>query len=347
MSEAVSQTRATQDLDAGRRPHWQRWLEQLGPLLALVVVTFGFAAADQLWGQGRFIEFRNVRVILVFAAPVAVAALGMTLIIITGGIDLSAGTGSMLCATVLAWALNADYPISAALALAIGTGAVCGLLNGLFIGVLRIAPFIVTLGSMTIFLGAAKHLANSSTVFVDRERVPDWLSKFTSTAPPHWIGWLPNIPSGVWFALATAVIVAIILQLTVFGRHVQAVGSNEATARLCGVNVFATKVWVYALGGILFGIAGIYSFSLLSMANPTEGIGKELKFIAAVVIGGGSLSGGRGSVLGTLAGATIMGVISSGCDQLGIRNATQDIMIGAIIIAAVTLDQLRNRRSER
>lgn len=327
------------------RSLWRRWLERLGPLLALVVVTLGFAIADQVWGQGRFVEFRNVRVVLVFAAPVAVAALGMTLIVMTGGIDLSAGTASMLCATVLACALNANFSIVPALILAVGTGAACGLLNGLFIGVLRIAPFIVTLGSMTIFVGIAKHLAGSSTVFVDTARIPQWLSKFTSTAPPHWLGWFPNIPSGVWFAMLSAIIVAVVLHLTVFGRHVQAVGSNEATARLCGVNVFATKVWVYALGGILFGIAGVYSFSLLRMANPTEGIGKELKFIAAVVIGGGSLSGGRGSVLGTLAGAAIMGVISSGCDQLGVKNATQDIIIGVIIIAAVTLDQLRSRRA--
>ena len=325
---------------------WQIWMERLGPLLALVVVIAGFAVADRVWGQGRFIEIRNARVILVFTAPVAVAALGMTLVIMTGGIDLSAGTASMLCATVLACTLNADCPVFVSVLAAVGTGAACGLCNGLFIGVLRIPPFIVTLGSMTIFLGIAKHLANSSTVFVDRQRIPEWLSKFTSTAPPHWYGWLPNIPSGVWFALTISVVVAIILSLTVFGRHVLAVGSNEATARLCGVNVFATKLYVYALAGVLFGIAGLYSFSLLRMANPSEGIGKELKFIAAVVIGGGSLSGGRGSVLGTLAGATIMGVISSGCDQLGVANATQDIMIGVIIIAAVSIDQFRNRRQE-
>ncbi len=325
---------------------WRIWMERLGPLLALVIVIAGFAIADQVWGQGRFIEIRNARVILVFTAPVAVAALGMTLVIMTGGIDLSAGTASMLCATVLACTLNADCPVFVSVLAAVGTGAACGLCNGMFIGVLRIPPFIVTLGSMTIFLGIAKHLAKSSTVFVDRQRIPEWLSKFTSTAPPHWSGWLPNISSGVWFALTISVVVAIILSLTVFGRHVLAVGSNEATARLCGVNVFATKLYVYALAGVLFGIAGLYSFSLLRMANPSEGIGKELKFIAAVVIGGGSLSGGRGSVLGTLAGATIMGVISSGCDQLGVANATQDIMIGVIIIAAVSIDQFRNRRQE-
>jgi len=336
----------TQDETIGSHAHLRTWLQRLGPLLALVLVTIGFAVADQVWGQGRFIEIRNARVILVFTAPVAVAALGMTLIIMTGGIDLSAGTASMLCATVLACTLNADFPVTVAVLAAVGTGAMCGGINGLFIGVLRIPPFIVTLGSMTIFLGIAKHLANSSTVFVDRQRIPEWLSKFTSTTPPHWLGWFPIIPTGVCVALAISVVVAIILSLTVFGRHVLAVGSNEATARLCGVNVFQTKLIVYALAGVLFGIAGLYSFSLLRMANPGEGIGKELKFIAAVVIGGGSLSGGRGSVLGTLAGATIMGVISSGCDQLGVANATQDIMIGVIIIAAVSIDQFRSRKQE-
>ena len=226
---------ATTDARPGPIPQgakWKIWLERLGPLLALVIVTLGFAVADQIWGRGKFIEIRNLRVVLASTAPVAVAALGMTLIIITGGIDLSAGTSSVLCATVLALALNNDVSVGLAIALAIGTGACCGAFNGLLIGTLRIAPFIVTLGSMTIFLGIGKHLANSTTIFVAPERVPEWLSKFVSTAPPHWYGWMPNIPPGVWVALLIAVGVAIILWLTVFGRHLKAVGSNEATARL-------------------------------------------------------------------------------------------------------------------
>lgn len=328
------------------RALWWQWLQALGPLLALILVTLGFAIADQIWGQGRFSEMRNFRVVLVQAAPVAVAALGMTLIIISGGIDLSAGTASMLCATVLAWLLSEEYSVYQAVGLSLATGAACGLINGLLIGLLRIPPFIVTLGTMTIFLGIAKRLAGGSTVFVDRRLMPEWLSNLSSTMPPDWQNGLPRIAGGVWLAIGIAVLVTIVLRYSVFGRHLFAIGSNESTARLCGINILQTKVLVYVLGGLLIGIAGVYSFSLVKMANPVEGIGRELKFIAAVVIGGGSLSGGRGSVLGTLAGAAIMGVIASGCAQLEIQNSTQDIMIGVIIIAAVTLDQFRTRQQD-
>lgn len=321
-------------------------LQSLGPLLALILVTIGFAVADQIWGQGRFSEIRNLRVILVEAAPVAVAALGMTLVIIAGGIDLSAGTASILCATVLACVLGAEYPWAIAIVAALATGAACGLSNGLLIGLLKIPPFIVTLGTMTIFLGIGKQLAGGSTVFVSRSLIPPWLADLSSTMPPDWSGFVPRIAMGVWLALGIAILVTILLRYSVFGRHLFAIGSNESTARLCGINILGTKVLVYMISGLLIAVAGIYSFSLVKMANPVEGIGRELKFIAAVVIGGGSLSGGRGSVLGTLAGAAIMGVIASGCSQLEISNSTQDIMIGTIIIAAVTLDQYRVRRQE-
>lgn len=340
---------AVKTADSGLRSSGQL-LQTLGPLLALVIVALGFTVADRIYGQGKFSEMRNIRVVLTVSAPVAVAACGMTLVIIAGGIDLSAGTAAMLCATVLACALRSEYPVALAVAMALLTGAGCGLINGLLIGTLKIPPFIVTLGTMTIFLGLGKRLAHdwagATTVTVNREMIPAWLLNLTSTMPPDWNRWLPNIAAGVWLALAIAAMVAALLRYTVFGRHLYALGSSEATARLCGVNILATKVWVYVVAGLLLGVAGIYSFSLVKSATPIEGIGKELKYIAAVVIGGASLSGGRGSVLGTLAGAAIMGVITSGCDQLGIENSTQDMIIGVIIIAAVTLDRFRQRRQE-
>lgn len=341
MSDAGSQRKTA--------PYW-RILETLGPLLALLLTTVGFAIADQIWGGGHFVEVRNLRVVLVQAAPVAVAGLGMTLIIIAGGIDLSAGTASVLCATVLATALAANFSVPVALFFALACSAACGLSNGLLIALLRIPPFIVTLGTMTIFLGIAKQLAGGSTVFVDRELIPPWLYNLTSTKSPDMFMGMPRLAIGVWLAFALALAVAILLRYTVFGRHLFAIGSSEPTARLCGVGILQTKLLVYVIGGILIGISGIYSFSLVKVANPVEGVGRELKFIAAVVIGGGSLSGGRGSVIGTLAGAIIMGVIFSGCSQLEIENSIVDIMIGTIIIAAVTLDQLRvqwNARSKR
>ncbi len=340
---------------------WRAWLERLGPFLALIIITIGFAAADQVWGRGKLLEIPNIRFMLVTAAPLAVAALGMMLVIMTGGIDLSAGTLSAMCATVLALAIKQDFSVPMAIFFAIMVGMLSGALNGLIIGVLKIPPFIVTLGTMTVFLGVGKLLSNSTTIFVDAMMLPQWLQNFVSIKKPHWMSippampapdlappaegntWIPNIQMGVWVALGISIVVAVILSRTVFGRHIKAVGSNEATARLCGVNVFATKLAVYALAGALFGVAGLYSFALMSMANPTEGTGKELKFIAAVVIGGGSLSGGRGSVSGTLAGAAITVVLVSGCSQLGASNAMQDIITGVIIIIAVVIDQLRNR----
>lgn len=324
---------------------YRAWLERLGPFLALLIITVGFALADQVWGRGKLLEIRNVRFMLVTAAPLAVAALGMMLVIMTGGIDLSAGTLSAMCATVLAFAIKQEASVPMAVFLVVAVGMLGGALNGLIIGVLRIPPFIVTLGTMTVFLGIGKLLSNSTTIFIDAQLLPQWLQSFVSLLPPpRGSSWLASVQMGVWVALGISIIVAVLLSRTVFGRHIKAVGSNEATARLCGVNVFATKLAVYALAGALFGVAGLYSFALMSMANPTEGTGKELKFIAAVVIGGGSLAGGRGSVSGTLAGAAITVVLVSGCSQLGASNAMQDIITGVIIIAAVVIDQLRHRR---
>jgi ribose/xylose/arabinose/galactoside ABC-type transport system permease subunit len=144
--------------------------------------------------------------------------------------------------------------------------------------------------------------------------------------------------------LGLALGTAAVLRYSVFGRHAFAVGSNESTARLCGINVPLTRIAVYSIAGLFVGVAGLYQFSRLTVGDPTSGTGKELPIIAAVVIGGGSLSGGRGSILGTLTGALIMQVISSGCTSLRLPNPIQEIIIGTIIIVAVTVDQFRQRR---
>lgn len=332
----------------------------LGPLIGLAAVILLFAIADFAQdGVNTFLTLRNFRTMAVQTSPIAVAALGMTLIIIAGGVDLSAGTAMALAATVLAYVLResdvqsigraeGSLMIAAAVLAGIGTGCACGLLNGLLISFLRVAPFIVTLGTMTFYLGIAKIVANETTVRPLPQQVPEWLPAMVSPSrpDPEWLipRVLPNLPLGVWLLIGLSGLLAIVLRYTVFGRHVFALGSSEATARLCGINVTATKIAVYTLAGLFVGLAGVYQFGRLSQGSPTSGTGLELEIIAAVVIGGGSLSGGRGTVLGTLAGAAIMGVIGSGVTLLGLENPVQNIINGVIIVAAVTLDQFRQRR---
>jgi ribose/xylose/arabinose/galactoside ABC-type transport system permease subunit len=322
---------------------WSLLAGQFGPLLALLLVFIFFALADTAQdGGGRFTSLRNLQTMLVSSAPVVIGALGMTVVIIAGGIDLSVGTAIALCATVLAWVLKQGGPIELALLCCMLTGCAAGFVNGIMISALGVAPFIVTLGTMTAYLGIAKLVADETTVRPPLESVPDWLGGLAMPAPePAWL----LVAPGVWIMLALAAALSFVLRYTIFGRHVFALGSNEQTARLCGLNVPALKVAVYTLGGMFIALAGIYQFAKLKVGNPTSGLGLELRVIAAVVIGGASLSGGRGTVLGTLTGALLMQTIASGCTQLGLSNPVQDIILGIIIIAAVTVDQFRQRRA--
>jgi ribose transport system permease protein len=237
---------------------------------------------------------------------------------------------------------NAQATAPLALAMALAAGMTAGLLNGLLISSLRVIPFIVTLGTMTIYLGLGNLLAGSIPIRPSTQyQVPDALTEIIKNTPD---AFYLGFPYGVWLALLLALLLAVVLRWSVFGRYVFALGSNEATARLCGVNVAAYKVAVYTLAGLFVGVAGVYQFSRLQAGDPQSGLGMELRIIAAVVIGGGSLSGGRGTVLGTLTGAAIMAVIASGCTQLEVPNPVQNIILGAIIVAAVTVDQFRQRR---
>jgi ribose transport system permease protein len=324
----------------------------LGPLVALLAVIFVFAAADWLRNgdQASFWSMRSLRTAAVQTSTIAVAALGMTVIIIAGGIDLSVGTALSLAATVLAFGLDQGWGTGASIAACLATGCLAGAINGLLTGLLRVVPFIITLGTMTAYLGLGNMLAKETTVRPPPSAVPAWLPSLVTPLPkPRWLfePLVPNFGWGVWLALGLAIVLAALLHLTVFGRHVFAIGSNPLAARLCGINVGRTKVLVYALAGLFTGIAGMYQFARLTSGTPPSGRGLELKIIAAVVIGGGSLSGGRGSVIGTLTGAAIMQVIASGSTALDLHNPTQDIILGAIIVAAVTLDQWRGRRLER
>ncbi len=326
---------------------------QLGPLLALLVIILLFTIADSLWSTGSFFSISNLRATTNSAALIAVPALGMTLIIIAAGIDLSAGTALTLCGTVLALQLRdanlttTDPAFASmmcwALVITAMTGCGCGLVNGTLITATRVVPFIVTLGTMTIFLGIAQTLANESTVKPLAENIPEWLNLcYTgSQAKNYLIPWL-KVPTSVLIAIVLGLGVGLIMRYTVFGRNVFAIGSSESTARLCGINVPMTIVAVYTLAGFFVAVGGLLYFSNVKLGNPGDGIGKELEIIAAVVLGGGSLSGGRGSIFGTMVGALIITTIRSGCSLLLIPNTYTLIIIGCIIIIAVIVDQLRH-----
>lgn len=339
------------------KPTIQRWLptrqtEQLvsvlGPLVVLGLVSAVFAIADALQGfEGNFWSISSFRLIMVQTAVVAVAALGMTMIIISGGIDLSSGTALALSGVILGLGLEAQYDFKVAAIFCILCGTFCGAINGTLISLMRLPPFIITLGSMTIFLGIAKMIAtDGGTVKPPAGSIPNWIADMVTLFPnPTWIAYplLPNLAWGIWCVLGLAFIVAAILHRTVFGRHIFAIGSNESTARLCGVPIARTKIAIYTLAGFLVGIGGVFQFARLSQGDATSGVGLELRIIAAVVIGGASLNGGRGSVIGTLCGAAIMSVIKQGCSALGLANQLEDILLGTIIIVAVAVDQWRVR----
>jgi len=306
----------------------------------LATISGGFAIADHYQPQGDvFLTFANLQNLATQTAPVLVAGLGMTLIIIAGGIDLSVGSMVALAAMALGLALERGWSPAASVAASLATGFIAGLFNGLLVSRLKIVPFVVTLGTMTIYLGLAKLSNNSAPVRPDQELIPEWLKKFdTPQPPPGW--WM--FPPGVWLAILLALVAAALLRFTIWGRYAYAIGSNERAAYLSGINVVRVKTLIYAVAGICFGLTGVYQFSRLSgQGSPTEGQGMELRVIAAVVVGGASLSGGRGTIWGTICGAATMAVVKTGCDLLEISNPIQDVTIGVIVIAAVAMDRLR------
>jgi ribose/xylose/arabinose/galactoside ABC-type transport system permease subunit len=313
----------------------------LGPFVGLLLITALFAVLTR--DSGAFLSVLNWRTILVQTVVVGTAALGMTAIIVSGGIDLSVGSCVALVTVVMAVLVrDLHWPLLLALFAGVIAGGLCGLANGALITGLRVVPFIITLGSLKIFRGLAKWLSGNTAAYIPDNAKPWWFDRILAAEPtPEWI----LLPPGVWMLLALSLFVALGLRYSLLGRYIYAVGSNEAAARLCGVNVPGVKLAVYGLGGLATGLAGVMQFAYTyATGDPTAVDGLELEVIAAVVIGGGSLAGGEGAVLGTLIGCLIMSVLKNGCVLAGISNASQDVIIGAIIIAAVALDRFRRSR---
>ena len=312
----------------------RRVLAQAGPFLGLLAIIALFAIPAET--REFFLTYHNFKIVLTQTVIVAIGALGMTLIIVGGGIDLSAGSSIAFTSVVGALLIQKGWspvPVCGAVILA---GGLIGLLNGAAIAALRLVPFIITLGTLGVARGAAKWLADNQTVNYDASPINGWMT----TADPFGYA----LPAGVWVAAALAVATAVVLRNTVFGRQVFALGSNEATARLCGIPTTRLKVMVYALAGCYFGAAGLFQLSRLRQGDPTVAVGLELDIIASVIIGGASLNGGVGTVLGSMIGALIMAVLRNGSQQMGWPTYFQEIIIGLVIIAAVFVDHLRQGR---
>jgi ribose/xylose/arabinose/galactoside ABC-type transport system permease subunit len=362
---------------------WLQLISRFGPLFGLILVWLFFA----VYTGSRFVSWDNHKLMLLQTAVVGTAAVGATLVIISGGIDLSVGSLIACIVMIIAALLQAGLnPLTAAIAgtvlaclLGIATGSMivghvgriaalalaaipttllwrtpitplgavtagvatfaCVLwLNEKLIGKIELSPFIVTLGLWSVLRGAAKGIGNSQPIYPDQT----WLSGLMQSSES---GLFAVAAPGVWLMLVLAIFMAMVLRYTRFGRYVFAIGSNEQTARLCGIDIARTKILIYATSAACAGLAAILQFAYLNgVGDPVTATGYELKVIAAVVIGGASLSGGEGTITGTLIGAMLMTVIDTGCTKLGLDNWIQEIVTGGIIVAAASLDRVRHVR---
>ncbi|MEP6901138.1 MAG: ABC transporter permease [Actinomycetota bacterium] len=314
---------------------FSKWKTIFGPFLGLafVVITFALLTGD----PAKYLSPFNIRIVLSQTVIVAIGAIGMTIIIISGGIDLAVGSTIALTGVVTALGIKAGFDPFLAVLAGILVGAMVGLVNGLVITGLRVVPFIATLGMLGAARGVAKWFADQQPVDIPQT----WANELVVTFPnPPWL----LVAPGVWLTILLAVLMAVVLRNTVFGRRVFAIGSNEAAARACGISTAKLKIWIYSLAGLFFGLAGVMQMSRLRQGDPTVAAGTELDVIAAVVIGGGSLNGGQGTILGAMIGALIMAFLRNGCQQMGWANYVQEIIIGVIIVMAVAFDQLRSRQ---
>jgi ribose/xylose/arabinose/galactoside ABC-type transport system permease subunit len=320
-----------------------------GPVLGLLTVLVLFVILIGAKGELRaFVHPRNLQIIAHEATIPAVVALGMLLVIISGGIDLSVGSVVALVSVVTMQVYRHLYtgPESMGMASAvavltgIAVGGLCGLTNGLVITRLRLPPFVATLGMFSIARGLAVWLSGRQLLAFRRDTQPEWVGTLAQVHAPAFFN------PGFWSFVALAVATAVLLRRTVLGRYVYAIGSSEATARLCGVPVDRTKVIVYTLAGLLTGWGGVLLFAHGASGDPSGAEMLELRVIAAVVIGGASLTGGRGTVLGTVLGVLTLELLNNGVALFNVPIEAQHILIGLIIIANTALIQWRDRAGE-
>jgi ribose transport system permease protein len=309
-------------------------LQQLLAFGSLIVIYAFFSIASPF-----FFSYGNFMAILFSTVVIGALAIGTTFVIISAGIDLSIGTGMALCAVMSGvFMVKVGLPLALGVPLAILFGGLMGLVNGINVAVLRIPPFIATLAMMLVAEGLALVLSNSTPIYFND------VSGYTGISTGNLIPGL-NIPNAVLILLAIAIIAGVLLTKSVLGRYTYSIGSNEEATALSGIDVRKWKIAIYAFAGLFTGLAGVLISARLGSAQPATGMGYELQAIAAVVIGGTSLSGGKGSIIGTLIGALIISVLNNGLQIMSIPQEWQKVILGCVILVAVYTDRIRKREA--
>ena len=309
-------------------------LQQLLAFASLIVIFAFFSFASS-----NFFTYANVTSILFSTVVIGTLALGTTFVIITAGIDLSIGTGMTLCAVMSGvFIVNLDMPVPLGVLCAILFGGLIGLVNGVNVAVLKIPPFIATLAMMLVAQGLALVISNSAPIYFSED--PSYIQISIGNLIPG-----VDFPNAVLVLLLATLISVFLLNKTVLGRYTYSIGSNEEATALSGINVRKWLIVIYALAGLFIGLAGVMISARLSSAQPATGMGYELQAIAAVVIGGTSLAGGKGSILGTIIGALIISVLNNGLRIMSIPQEWQNVVLGAVILVAVYADMVRKRET--
>jgi len=307
-------------------------LQQLLAFASLIVIYAFFSIVSPF-----FFSYGNFIAILFSTVVIGTLAIGTTFVIISAGIDLSVGTGMALCAVMSGvFMVNMDLPLALGVPLAVLFGGLMGLVNGINVAILRIPPFIATLAMMLVAEGLALVLSHSTPIYFSD--VPGYTDLSTGNL-------IPNVPNAVLILLVVAIIAGVLLTKSVLGRYTYSIGSNEEATALSGIDVRKWKIAIYAFAGLFTGLAGVMISARLGSAQPATGMGYELQAIAAVVIGGTSLSGGKGSIIGTLIGALIISVLNNGLQIMSIPQEWQNVILGGVILVAVYTDRIRKREA--